>query len=60
MTLSVARVMWPSTMASQMSSGCSPRPAANQVHQPIGTTTCETMEMYSGLRVSPVPCRPPV
>ena len=30
------------------------------MHMPIGTAICDARVMKSGLRVSPVPCRPPV
>ena len=59
-TLSVARVACPSTTASQMSMGCKPRTALRIAHMPSGTTICDTMEMNSGLFVSPVHCSPPV
>ena len=36
------------------------RVAGGRSRCPSGTTTCETIEMYSGLFVSPVPCSPPV
>ena len=51
---------WPSTIASQMSLGCSGRIAWITVHMPIGTAICDASVMNSGLRVSPVPCSPPV
>ena len=43
-----------------MSPGCSWRIAWITVHMPIGTAICDASVMKSGLRVSPVPCRPPV
>ena len=44
-TDSVARVRWPSTIASQMSVGCRPRVAWRSEQSPSGTTICETIEM---------------
>ena len=44
-TLRLARIMWPSTMASQMSGASSPRVISSQVQSPIGTTTCEIIEI---------------
>src|SRR5204863_437666 len=52
--------MCPSRMAVQMSAGRSPRVAWNRTQSPSGTTICDTIEMYSGDRVSPVPWSPPV
>jgi hypothetical protein len=52
--------MCPARIASQMWSGWSVPVRWMTKQIPSGTTTCETMEMYRGLRVSPVPCRPPV
>src|SRR2546422_4947553 len=52
--------MCPNKMAVQMSAGRSPRVAWNRAQSPSGTTICDTIEMYSGDRVSPVPWRPPV
>ena len=40
--------------------GCSWRIAWITVHMPIGTAICDASVMNSGLRVSPVPCNPPV
>src|SRR5213076_3155908 len=54
------RVMCPSRMAVQMSAGRRPRVAWNRAQSPSGTTICDTIEMYSGDRVSPVPWSPPV
>ena len=42
------------TIAIQMY-GCRPTVAWKIVQSPSGTTICDTIEMYSGLRVSPVP-----
>ena len=44
-TLSVARVKWPRTMASQMSVAWRPRVVCSTVQMPIGTTICERIEM---------------
>ena len=44
-TLSPHRVMWPMTMASQMSRDSSPVVAWRTAQMPSGTTTCDTMEM---------------
>ena len=52
--------MWPSRIAVQISVGCSSRDAWITAQRPSGTTICETIEMYSGDRVSPVPWSPPV
>src|SRR5438034_6439589 len=52
--------MCPSRMAVQMSAGRRPRVAWNRAQSPSGTTICDTIEMYSGDRVSPVPWSPPV
>src|SRR4026209_1965864 len=59
-TLSAHRVAWPMRIAVQISTGCNPRIAWMVVQMPNGMTICETIEMYRGPRVSPVPCRPPV
>ena len=37
-----------------------PRALDEQCTMPIGTAICEARVMNSGLRVSPVPCKPPV
>src|SRR2546429_4492415 len=52
--------MCPSRMAVQMSAGRRPRVAWNRAQSPSGTTISDTIEMYSGDRVSPVPWSPPV
>src|SRR5438876_4891487 len=52
--------MCPCRIAVQMSAGRSPRVAWNRTQSPSGTTICDTIEMYSGDRVSPVPWSPPV
>ncbi len=52
--------MWPSTIAVQMCQASRPTVAFRTAQMPSGTTICDTIEMYSGLRVSPVPCSAPV
>ena len=52
--------MCPATMARQMSTGSNVPMRWKRRHRPSGTSTCETIEMYSGLRVSPVPWSAPV
>ena len=59
-TVNTQRVKWPRTIASQMSPAISGRDIWMMVHMPIGTATCDASVMKSGLRVSPVPCKPPV
>src|SRR6187549_2982768 len=59
-TLSTQRVKCPATIATQTSPGRSVRVVSITMHHPSGTISCDTTEMYKGLRVSPVPCRPPV
>src|SRR5690606_34734753 len=44
-TLSVQRVAWPRTMASQMSAASRPVVAWKMAHRPRGTTICEMTEM---------------
>ncbi len=43
-----------------MSLGCRPRVCCSTKQMPSGITICEMIEIQSGLRVSPEPCRPPV
>src|SRR6266550_2669416 len=59
-TLSTQRVTWPARIASQMSIGSSVPVWRITKQMPSGTRICEIIEMYNGLFVSPVPCRPPV
>src|SRR2546430_12033393 len=53
-------ILCPNKMAVQMSAGRRPRVPWNSAHSPSGTTIWDTIEMYSGDRVSPVPWSPPV
>ena len=51
---------WPTTMASQTSDGSRVPNDWNTAHSPSGRSPETLFEIYKGLRVSPVPCSPPV